>query len=182
MDYKIKQEDKDFLELCGLKLWEELMEENGEAFETDRDKIFLAMKIAIRCVDLRRRWGYLAIEEFVDDRCGLGKDEVPLWEYLRPSVWMLIETTGEEMLGRQVKHCLMTLLAAYKYTGYKAIQGFVYLTGALMVLTVERGVRALEYFRSLVPDKYQESFDDYFRPVIEQWKEERLSYDDQTED
>lgn len=174
MDAKIKQ-DNDIL-----KFWEELMEENGDAFETDGDKIFLAMKIAIRCVDLRRKWGYLAMEEFVDDRCGLGQDEVPLWEYLRPSVWILVDLLGEPR--KRVRHFLTTLLAAYKYTGYQAIQGFVYLAGALMVLDFERAVRALDYFRSLVPDKYQESFDVYFRPVLEQWKEECPSYDDQTED
>lgn len=63
--------------------WNELMEENEDAFEMDIDKIFLAMKIEFQCIDTDRRKGWFAVEEFADSGCGVGQSEIPLWEYFR---------------------------------------------------------------------------------------------------
>lgn len=147
--------------------WNELMEENEDAFETNIDKIFLAMKIAFQSIDVGRRNGWLALEEFADSGCGIGKSEIPLWEYYRAAVWMVVDIVSCEDPPGKIKMMLKTLLSAYHYTGYQAVQGFVYLTGTLMLLEGERADRALAFFRFLIPEKEQEAFDVYFQPVLE---------------
>lgn len=151
--------------------WNELIEKNGNAFAADGDKIFLAMKIAVQCMDISYRQGYLAMEEFVDGGCGVGRDNIPLWEYLRPSVWIVVQISFGET-PEKIRMLLGTLLTAYQYTGYQAVQGFVYLVSALMVLESERADRGLAFFRSLVPAEEQAAFDSYFQSILEHWKAE----------
>lgn len=152
-----------------IEFWNELMEENEDAFETDMDRIFFAMKIDLKCIDIGRREGWLALEEFADSGCGVGKGKIPLWEYFKATVWIVVMVSCGEPPER-IRMMLGTLLSAYHYTGYQVVQGFVYLTSALMLLESERPDRALIFFRSLVPDKEQETFDIYFQPVLEQLK------------
>lgn len=152
-----------------IQFWNELMEENEDAFDTDMDKIFLAMKIALQCVDISRGEGWLAVEEFADSGCGIGKKEIPIWEYFRATVWIVVMVSCGEPPER-IRMMLGTLLLAYQYTGYQVVQAFVYLTGALMLLDGERTDSVLTFFRSLIPDKEQEAFDIYFQPVMEQMK------------
>lgn len=161
--------------------WNELMEENEDAFEMDMDRIFLAMKIEFQCINIGRREGWLAVEEFADSECGVGQSEIPLWEYFRTTVWIVINVPCGKSPER-IRMILRSLLSAYHYIGYQAVQGFVYLTGALMLLESERADRALAFFRSLVPDQEQEAFDIYFQPVLEQWKAQYPTRDGQTED
>lgn len=156
--------------------WNELMEENEDAFETDMDKIFLSMKIAFQCMDIGLMEGWLALEEFADSGCGVGKSEIPLWEYFRATVWIVVMVSCGEPPER-IRMMLGTLLLAYHYSGYQVVQGFVYLATALMLLERERADRGLTFFRSLVPVKEQEAFDIYFQPVLDQWQAKYLTRD-----
>lgn len=161
--------------------WNELMEKNEDAFETNMDKIFLAIKIAFQCIDIGWREGWLAVEEFADSGCGIGKSEIPLWEYFRATIWIVVMVSCGEPPER-IRMMLGTLLSAYHYTGYQVVQGFVYLAGALMLLEGERADRALTFFRFLIPNKKQGAFDIYFHPILEQYKAECLIRSIQTED
>lgn len=151
--------------------WNELMEENKDVFVTDRNQIFLAMKIAVQCIHIDNKEGLLGMEEFVDNGCGIDRSEIPLWEYLRPSVWLAIEMSYGE-LKKMVRRALYSLLEAYHYTGYKVIQGFVYMVSAIVMTEGGNARRVLAYFRSLVPEQAQESFDNYFQPVLDEWQKE----------
>lgn len=147
--------------------WSELMKENEDAFETDTDRIFLSMKLAFQCIDVSWREGWLAAEEFADSGCGIEKSEIPLWEYFRATIWIVVDF---DKPPKTIRMMLGNLLSAFQYTGCQLLQGFVYLAGALMLLERERPERALAFFRFLVPDKEQEAFDIYFQPVLDQWK------------
>ena len=144
--------------------WNELIEKYGDVFAVDGDKIFLAMKIAVQCMDISYRQGWLAMEEFVDGGCGVERDNIPLWEYLRPCVWIVVQVSCGET-PKKIKMLLGTLLTSYQYTGYQAVQGFVYMAGALMTLEGESADSGLAFFRSLAPEKEQAAFDSYFQSI-----------------
>lgn len=150
-----------------LGFWNELMEENKDVFSTYSEQIFLAMKIAVQCIDVGNRYGLLGMEEFVDGGCEIGKSEIPLWEYLRPSVLFVIELLGHVDLNRRM---LYALLEAYHYTGYQVIQGFAYMVSAIVMVEGGSADSVLAFFRSLVPEQAQEAFDRYFQPESGQWK------------
>lgn len=162
MGAEIQQDE----EIIGL--WNEIMEENGDAFLADADQIFLAMKIAVRCIDIGNREGLLAMEEFVDEGCGIGKSEIPIWEYLRPSVWIVIDM-GWGIMRDEIRRMLYSLLDAYHYTGCQMIQGFAYMVSAIVMTEGGSAKSVLALFRSLVPEQTREAFDRYFQPVLEQW-------------
>lgn len=155
-----------------LGFWNELMEENGDVFATHSEQIFLAMKIAVQCIDIGIRDGLLGMEEFVDGGCEIGKSEIPLWEYLRPSVWIVVDVCD---LENGIRKMLYSLLQAYHYTGYQAIQGFVYMVSAIVMMEGGSADSVLAFFRSLVPEQAQEAFDRYFQPESGQWKA-KLNY------
>lgn len=149
-----------------LGIWNELMEESRDAFTEYTDQIFLVMKIVIQCIDISNRNGLLAMEEFVDDGCGVGKSEIPLWEYLRPSVWIVI-MMGYGDLQKAIRLMLHSLLEAYHYAGYQAIQGFIYMVGAIVMAEGGSAYSVMTFFRSLIPEQTQEAFDRYFGSMSE---------------
>lgn len=148
-----------------IEIWDEIMAENKDVFETDAEKIFLAMEIALRCHDLGTRLGLLELEEYIWE---MNHDEVPFWEYFKPASWILINLA----LGDEDKvWMLVSLFVSYKYTGYQAAQGCIYLIdmASLASQWVSAG-KMLGFFRTLVPKEKQAAFDNYFQQMSKQWE------------
>lgn len=146
-----------------MEIWNETVKENRDVFTTDVDKIFLAINIAVQCLDIARSEGLLALEKFVDEGCGLAKDEVPLWEYLRTIVWILVDVRGMAADGRIEQWMFVSLYEIWHYNGYQAVQGCIYLIVSFLFLMPAQTVdEMLEYFRSLMPEEAKKAFDIYF--------------------
>lgn len=142
-----------------LAVWNKLMEENADAFETDIERTFLAMKIAVQCIDIGIGRGLLELEEFADNECGIRKSEIPLWEYFRPMIWLTVQVAF--VVGK-ARWLLYTLLESYHYTGPQAVQGFVYMVSGVVIVEGGNSRSVQEFFRSLIPEHMQEAFDRYF--------------------
>lgn len=161
------------MEIHGLimQIWCSILKKNEDIFVSDRDEIFSVMETAFHCIDSSYRDGYLAMEEYVDGGCGKGKEEIPLWEYLRAAVRIVVDIAGiMDMDDKETIRMLAGFFLASQYTGCQAVQGCIYLMGASMIVERERADRALDHFRSLVPAGAAQAFDDYFQPVLDQWK------------
>lgn len=143
------------------QVWEKIMEENGDAFASDVERTLLAMKIAVRCIDLSVREGLLAMEEYADDECGIGKSEIPLWEYFRPLVWILVELSWGDM-EKKTRWMLYSLMESYHYAGPQAVQGFVYMVSGIVIAEGGSAESVQAYFRSLLPEELRNDFDRSF--------------------
>lgn len=91
MDDKNTDNMAQILQTCN-----EIIEENKDILSTNVDKIFPAMEIALCCHDLARRMGLLEMEEYIDGRCGRKQEEVPLWEYLKPACWIMVQVMVDD--------------------------------------------------------------------------------------
>lgn len=148
--------------------WYHILKENKEVFITDRDKVFQAIKIVFQCNQTGRGDGYLAMEEFVDGECGVEQAEMPLWEYLRAVVRIIIDVSPLMGLDdEESKKVMAGMFLANHYTGCQAVQGCIYLIGMSMFLDRVRPHKLWKHFRSLVPDEAKEEFDQYFQPMLE---------------
>lgn len=144
-----------------LSVWETMMEENRDVFDSDMERTFLAMKIGVQCIDLSVREGLLAVEEFADDECGIGKENIPLWEYFRPVVWIVVQVAWGDMLEK-VRWMLYSLMESYHYKGSQAVQGFVYMVCGIVIAEGGSAESAQAFFRSLVPESQRDAFDECF--------------------
>lgn len=151
-----------------MSIWHHVLKENKEVFITDRDEIFQAMKIVLLCNEIGIGEGYLAMEEFVDGECGVAQGEMPLWEYLRAAVRIIVDVPGIMVLDdMESKKMMAGMFLANGYTGCQAVQGCIYLIGMSMFLDRVRGDKVLKHFRSLVPDEVKREFNQYFQPMLE---------------
>lgn len=157
-----------------MKIWHKILKENKKVFIDDRDKIFFVIKIAFHCNDSSYREGYLALEEFVDGGCGMEKERIPLWEYLRFTVQILVDRMDLE--EQESIKMMADVFLDSQYTGYESVQGCIYLISAFFILKRIRADRVLELFRSLIPKEMQESFDIYFQFTLEEWKANRFAW------
>lgn len=145
-----------------MEIWHKAIEENRDVFEADGDKVFYAVKIAVQCRAIAKSDGLLALEEYVDGGCGMARSEIPLWEYLRTIIWILVDVEGvadEKML----EWMLISLHEIWNYTGYQAIQGCIYLIFAFdFLISNQSADDLLLHYRSLVPEEMKAVFDVYF--------------------
>lgn len=141
----------------------EIIEENKEVFTTEPDKILAAMEIALHCYDLARRKGLLEMEEYVDNRCGRKQEEVPLWEYLKPACWIMVQV----MVDAESRiWMLSSLFASYQYIGCQAVQGCIYLLCMVFLVSTTKSTEALfEQFRTWVPQEKRAAFDSCFKQI-----------------
>lgn len=156
-----------------MNLWNQALEENRDAFVTDRDKIFSVMKIAYLCRRVSEEEGLLALEEYVDEGCGMERREVPLWEYLRLIVWVVVD---EYRIDGGLDGLMVHLYKVFHYTGCEAVWACVYLiSGVVFFLDSRRSSELLNYFRALVPVDERKAFDGYFADCrMEQKEDERI--------
>lgn len=155
MDDKNTDNMAQILQTCN-----EIIEENKDIFSTNADKIFPAMEIALRCHDLARRMGLLEMEEYIDGRCGRKQEEVPLWEYLKPACWIMVQVMVDDESRIWM---LSSLFASYQYAGCQAVQGCIYLLCMVLLVSTTKSTNDLfEQFRTWVPQEKRAAFDSYF--------------------
>lgn len=161
------------------RVWNRTAEENRAVLETEPERLFPAMKIALHCNDKVYRWGLLAMEEFVDGGCGMEEGEVPSEEFLKELTRVVIDLASSAGLGDQGTEKAMVVFFRLKdYKGCEALQSCIYLMSAVMVLERVPADEVYAYFRLLVPEGKREESDAYFRPTLEAWKKEREAFAD----
>lgn len=153
-----------------MNIWNQVLQENRDVFVTDKDKIFFAMKIAFQCRYISEKEGLLVLEEYVDDGCGMERSEVPLWEYLRLIVWVVVD---EYSINGGLYGLMIRLYKVMNYAGLQAVQACVYLiSGVLFFLANRESSELLNYFRALVPMEERKAFDEYFAECQPEKKED----------
>lgn len=153
-----------------MNIWNQVLQENRDVFVTDKDKIFFAMKIAFQCRYISEKEGLLALEEYVDDGCGMERSEVPLWEYLRLIVWVVVD---EYRIDGGLYGLMIRLYEVMNYAGLQAVQACVYLiSGVFFFLANRESSELLNYFRALVPVEERKAFDEYFAECQPEKKED----------
>lgn len=156
------------------RMWNRVMVKNENIFQTDRDKVFLAMKIALRYSNVAYRYGLLSMEEFFESGCEVGKGNVPVEEYLGEITKILVDIGYlAELDGTDVLKSMEVLFLLRGYEGCEAVQACIYLMGAAHVVGHTPEDEAIEYFRSLVPPEAQGEFASYLGPALKKWKEEQ---------
>ena len=149
-----------------MNIWNQVLQENRDVFVTDKDKIFFAIKIVFQCRYVSQKEGLLALEEFVEQGCGMERSEVPLWEYLRLIVWLHVEEYQRQPAQ------MLTLYRVLDYNGIQAVVACVYLISGVLFFLANRGnSELLNFFRALLPMKERKAFDEYFADCQPEQKE-----------